>query len=153
MFKRIEAFIKDALGDGEAEGRDRHDIKLASAALLIHSAMADGIQTADEAQALRDILMRRFELSSEETQILLDEAQTLEKNAVDIHGFTRVLHANLNRDERLEFVRLLWELTHADTKIDYSEQTLVTLIAQLLHVEVHEAVALRQSVTAPGNSS
>ena len=152
MFKKIEALIKEALKAEAPEDLDRHDVKLASAALLIHCAKSDGVKSADEDQLLSDILMQRFELSPAETQSLLDEAEAREADAVDAYGFARVLHKNLDRDERLEFVRLLWQLTHADNTIDHNEQSTVMLVAHLLHVEVHEAVALRQSVSKPGEA-
>jgi uncharacterized tellurite resistance protein B-like protein len=147
MFRQIETFITDLLGENSPKTLDEQEVRVACAALLVHCAKADGYQSEDEEQKLREILTKRFKLSSADTDTLIEEAQKREEDAVDIHTFTRILHANLDRDGRHQIVRFLWEITHADGNIDHNERSIVTLVASLLHVEVQDAVALRQDVT------
>jgi uncharacterized tellurite resistance protein B-like protein len=45
-------------------------------------------------------------------------------------------------------VQLLWEIADADGLIDSDERRMVSLTAQLLDVEVHDAVAARQAAQA-----
>ncbi len=146
MLRNIETFINDLLGDDPPQSIDEEETQVACAALLVHCARADGHQSVEEERSMREILTKRFQLSSEETEELIKIASQQEKDAVDLHRFTRVLHENLDREGRLEIIRLLWALTHADGKIDHDERSVVTLVAQLLHVEVHDAVALRREV-------
>ena len=146
MIRSIETFINDLLGDDPPQSLDEDHVQVACAALLVHCTRADGHQSEDEDRSLREILTKRFALSAKETEELIMVAARREKEAVDLHRFTRVLHENLDRDGRFEIVRLLWEITHADGKIDHSERSVVTLLAQLLHVEIHDAVALRRAV-------
>ena len=147
MLRQIETFITDLLGDSPPQTLDEQEIRVACAALLVHCAKADGHQSEDEEQKLREILTRRFKLSSGETDTLIQEARRREADAVDIHRFTWVLHKNLDRAGRREIIRLLWEITHADGNIDHNERSVVTLVARLLHVEMQDAVSLRQDVT------
>lgn len=146
MFLKIENFITDLLGENPPQNLDEQAIRLACAALLVHCAKADGYQSDEEGKMLRQILTRRFKLSSDDTETLIQEAEKREEDAVDVHRFTRVLHANLDRDGRHEIVRLLWEITLADGNIDYDERSMVTLVAGLLDVETQDAVALRHEV-------
>ena len=107
MLRQIETFITDLLGDSPPQTLDEQEIRVACAALLVHCAKADGHQSEDEEQKLREILTGRFKLSSGETDTLIQEARRREADAVDIHRFTRVLHKNLDRAGRRDIIRLL----------------------------------------------
>ena len=125
------------------------DCRIACAALLVHCAKADGHQSPAEDKKLREILRDQFTLSTDDVETLIERASKQQADAVDLHRFTRVIHQNLDRDGRKAVVRSLWEITHADGTIDHEERSIVTLIARLLHVEIRDAVSLRQSVVAP----
>ncbi|MFM1815147.1 MAG: hypothetical protein RLZ98_1842 [Pseudomonadota bacterium] len=147
MLKDIRNFISDLIGEAVPAVLDGEEERVACAALLVHAARIDGgLSEAEEAKA-REILAGRFGLTSEETDTLISEAAAREAEAVDVHRFTRVLYRHLDREGRKEIVRLLWEITHADGSIDHEERGVVGLVARLLHVEVHDAVALRRSVS------
>ncbi|MBU2533898.1 MAG: TerB family tellurite resistance protein [Alphaproteobacteria bacterium] len=148
MLRRIQTFIDDILSDeGNKRSLGEDEVRVACAALLVHCARADGHQSAEEVVTLRQILADRYALTEEETQSLIEVAEQREADAVDVHRFTWLLHNHLDRDGRLEVIRLLWEISHADSSIDHDERSLVNLVAGLLDVELADAVALRRSVT------
>ncbi len=95
---------------------------------------------------MRAVLAERYSLSAEDVRALIDDAEQRAANAGDLHKFTWVLHQNLDRDGRLEVVRLLWEIGHADDNIDHDERAAVNLVASMLDVELADAVALRRRV-------
>lgn len=148
MLRKIETFFNRILNETESQVLGAHEIEIASAALLVHCAKADGEQSAEETAHLKSVLRDRFNLSQEEIDSVIEAAEAREREAIDLHRFTRVLHKNLDRDARIDMVRLLWEIADADGRIDNDERRMVSLTAHLLDVQVHDAVAARQAVQA-----
>ena len=153
MLKQFQDLIGGILSGGETEALKGDDVRIACAALLVHCAKADGVQSPEENAKLREVLSVHYEMSDSDTQALIDQATAREAEAADIHNFTRVLHKSLDRKGRLEVVRLLWEISNADQSIDHDERLLVHLVAGLLDVEMHDVVALRRSVSGRGSTS
>lgn len=150
MLAKLETFLK-SLTSGEADAAAKlepDEVRVASAALLVHVARADGDQSARENTVMRDVLARRFELEGTDAETVITAASAEHDRAVDTHTFTRVLHENLDFDQRREIIRMLWEVADADGTIDSDEKNAVSLAATLLHVEPHEAVALRRDVAS-----
>ena len=148
MLRKIELFFNRILNEGENKKLDAHEIEIASAALLAHCAKADGEQSAEEAAHLKTVLGKKFDLTPAEVDSVIEAAEARERDAIDLHQFTRVLHRSLDRDARIHMVQLLWEIADADGRIDSDERRMVSLTAQLLDVEVHDAVAARHAAQA-----
>lgn len=146
MLKQFKALLDDVLSDQKPTGLSDEEVQIACAALLVHCALADGHKSEVEDAKLRAVLAERYSLSAEDVRALIDDAEQRAADAGDLHKFTWVLHQNLDRDGRLEVVRLLWEIGHADDNIDHDERAAVNLVASLLDVELADAVALRRRV-------
>jgi uncharacterized tellurite resistance protein B-like protein len=151
MLKKIQSLVSGILGEMDTSRLAADDVKVACAALLVHCAKADGEKSPEEVASMRKILAERYQLTSDETDSLIELAAEHEAHGSDIHKFTRVLHQNLDRDGRLEVVRLLWEICNADNHIDHDEKSVTNLVASLLHVETADAVALRRLVQNGGD--
>lgn len=150
MLKHFKALIDDVLADNKPTGLSDDEVQLACAALLVHCAWADGDKSDAEDAKLREILGERYGLDRADTDTLIADAEQRVADTGDLHKFTWVLHQHLDRDGRLEVVRLLWEIGHADANIDHDERAAVNLVASLLDVEIADAVALRRRVERRG---
>jgi len=148
MLRNIEVFFNRLLNETEGLKLDGREIQIATAALLAHCARADGEQSAEETAHLKAVLGERFSLTAPEIDSVIEAADKRERDAIDLHRFTRVLHRSLDRDARIHMVQLLWEIADADGLIDSDERRMVSLTARLLDVEVHDAVAARQAAQA-----
>jgi uncharacterized tellurite resistance protein B-like protein len=148
MLLKIEQFLIDLVSEKEPRKLDEVQLRIASAALLVHCARADGHQSSDEKTRLRTLMKERFDLPSEEIEAIIATAEQQEREAIDLHRFTRILHKHLDRDECKRMVQLLWEMADADGKIDNDERQIVSLTAHLLGVEVQDSVAARQAAVA-----
>ena len=145
MFRRFESLFNDLFEGDSAPTLDDAQLRVVTAALLVHCANADGDRSAAEDKTLRNILRQHFALSDTDINDVITAAETQERDAVDLHRFTRVLHQRLDRDGRQRMVGWLWEIANADGTIDADEKRVVSLAAQLLDVEVRDSVALRQA--------
>ena len=124
------------------------ELRLASAALLVHASIIDGKVDASERQKLKELLRQRFDLGDEEVRRLVHEAGMEESELVDLYGFTSVLCRELDQDGRRRIVEMLWEVAMADGAVHEFESNLVWRAAELLGVSTRDRVTLRQAVAA-----
>lgn len=149
MFDKIKKLFEDLTGEGgEERDLDAEQMRVAAAALLVHAIHVDGDVDRAESEKLRDILCSRFEISKDDAQRLIAEAELKEKDSVDLYGFTSVISRNLDQEGRQKIVEMLWEVVLADGVIHEFENNLVWRSAELLGVSTRDRVRLRKDVEA-----
>lgn len=120
--------------------------RLAVAALLVHLAAVDGQVKDEERAAVRGALMDYYELDESEVDRLMAEATRRDGEAVDFYRFTSSL-ASLDEAERIEIVRMMWQVVFADEKNHELEDNMVWRIAELIHVPARQRTILRNQMS------
>ncbi|MFG1360005.1 tellurite resistance TerB family protein [Xanthobacter pseudotagetidis] len=147
MFRALSDFITEITGgEREVVAFADSDYRLAAAALLVHVMSIDGAVTAEEQAILKDILARRFDLSPEDTEALLDLAIAKDAEAVDLYAFTSVLNRALDDEGRRRIVEMMFEVAYADGGLSEFEDNLVWRAAELLNVGSRERTRIRREV-------
>lgn len=121
----------------------REPLDLAIAALLVELARADFSESSEELAAIRHLLHKRFGMSDEALDQLLAQATRRADRAVSLHEFTHRLNIELPEADKLAIVEMLWQVSHADGRIDKHEEHLVRRIAGLLHISDRDRVRLK----------
>jgi uncharacterized tellurite resistance protein B-like protein len=116
--------------------------KLAVAALLVHLAAIDGSVSEVERTALRGTLMDYYSLSEAEVDKLVLEATRRDQESVDFYRFTSAL-SSLDDSEKLEIIRMMWQVVFADKKNHELEDNMVWRIAELIGVSARDRTVLR----------
>ncbi len=148
MLSALKQFLKQVTyGDEGKKTFAEDDHRLAAAALLFHVISVDGIVDDVERDKLEEVLKRTYELSDEETAELIAAAQDRDNEAVDLYGFTSVLKRNLDADERLKIVELMWEMVYADGVVHEFEDNTIWRVAELLGVSSRDRLSLRRKVS------
>ena len=124
----------------------KEPLELATAALLLELARSDFSESADEVEAIKHLLQRRFGLQEEALNTLFDDAARRADTAVSLHEFTHRLSRELPENDKLEIVEMLWRVSHADGRIDKHEEQLIQRIAGLLHISDRDRVRLKLKV-------
>jgi len=119
------------------------DLTRAVCALLIAAARADGQFDADEARTVAGLVARRFELSPEETAALVTAVAG--ERQLDLYPVTRWLMEHADRDQRLEVVRLMWQVVYRDGRLEDREDQLMKRIGKLLHITHKDLIAIKLS--------
>jgi uncharacterized tellurite resistance protein B-like protein len=119
--------------------------RLAVAALLVHLAAVDGTTRPEEQAAIRSALMEYYELDASEVEQLLEEATRRDSEAVDFYRFTSAVTA-LPEEERIEIIRMMWQVVFADDKNHELEDNMVWRIAELIGVSARQRTVLRQQM-------
>ena len=116
--------------------------RLAVAALLVHLAAIDGTVKPEEREALRGALQDFYELSESQVEHLITEATHHDNESVDFYRFTSAL-SSLDTEERIEIVRMMWQVVFADEKNHELEDNMVWRIAELIGVSARDRTKLR----------
>ncbi len=144
MFDRFLDFLNQLPGGGsDGEETDRDDPRVAAAALLIHVMDADGERTSEERDMLVKLLSDSYGLQGAELDRVMAAGEEADRDAVDLYGFTSVLDRSLDRDGKLAFIALMWDMVYSDGVLHEVEDNLVWRVAELIHVEGEQRIGLR----------
>lgn len=123
--------------------------RLAVAALLVHLAAVDGSVEPAERAAIANALETHYGLAPDELDRLTAEARRQDAEAVDFYRFTAML-SRLELSERLEIIRMMWEVVFADKQNHELEDNMVWRIAELIGVSARDRTVLRSRVRKAG---
>lgn len=148
MLKRLREmitgnFVKSVEGTEERE----HALRLATATLLVEVVRADQEEAVVEEEVVLKQLGNFFDLSKEETSLLVQAAEQEADYAVSLQSFTRELHENLTIKEKHLVIEMLWRVALADSKLDKYEDYLVRKVADLLYVPHQDLIRIRNRVS------
>ena len=121
------------------------DPKLAVAALLVHLAQVDGTVDEAEKQAVRGALQDFYGMDEEAVRELIHQARRTDAEAVDFYRFTSVLKT-LDEKQRLEIIRMMWQVVFADKQNHELEDNMVWRIAELIGVSARDRTTLRKQM-------
>jgi len=148
MLKQITSLLERLAEPKSAAALGEEDLRIASAALLVHAMAVDGTITEGEAGRLRGLIAGHFELAPKEVDRLLIKAERQERDAIDIYRFTSVLRDSLPIERKREIIAMMWRVVFADGKLEALEDNLIWRTAELLAVPARDRVQLKQMARA-----
>jgi len=108
----------------------------------------DGHFDDDERTVVLNLLEQRFELSGEDAQNLLDEAEAAIAEANELYTLTRTVKERFDQDQRIELIEMLWEVAYADDEVHDYEANLIRRLSGLLYVSDRDSGEARKRVAA-----
>ncbi len=147
LWTTVKDFVEKFSDSGDKTvdlGED--EVRLLAAALLVHATVVDGEVDKRDEKALRDVLLRGFNLDQVQVGKLITQATEKEKEAVDLHGFTNVLTRRLDQESRMEIVGMLCEVINNDGVKHELEGKLAWRVAHSLGITPKDWVKLRKKV-------
>ena len=131
----------------EVQPRQQHDpLRLATAAVLLDIAYADGQFTPAEDGNVVGFLSKRFELSPDDARELLEAADEIRRKTVDHFALTHYIRKNAPLSERIDIVKTMWHLVYSDGHVEEYEGYLVRKLADLLGLEHHVMIEAKSAV-------
>lgn len=155
MFDKFFSFL-DTLGDGGKSKVDAYspdDPRLSATALMYHVIHADGVLRKVESERLEEFVRAENEIDGNELRKFLKAAEAACDEAVDLYRFASSLMRNLDKEQRLHLIELLWELVYSDGERHELEDNVVWRISELLGIDSRERVTLRQRVESRADKS
>ena len=149
----ITRFFEEFLMPGEivSETDDSHDVRFATATLLMEVSRSDNDFQEIEREAIIDILVKLFDFSETEVNELIDLAEDAADEAHDLYSFTRLINEHYDYAAKKQLVNNLWEVAFADGRIDAFEEHIIRRISGLVHLANEDFV--RAKILARESSS
>ncbi|SMN12012.1 hypothetical protein SPBRAN_215 [uncultured Candidatus Thioglobus sp.] len=130
----------------DAEEDEQHQLKLATAALLIGMMHQDHQVGKEEIKAVKMALKEKFSLTEDECNKLFVLAEKQYAEAVDYHQFTHLIAKNFTQTEKIKVIELLWSIAYADKCLDALEEHMVRKIADLIYVSHKDFLQTKHKV-------
>lgn len=134
MIERIRAFFRDQVLDARRTATPLDGLRRATAALLVEIMVTDRLLDDAEIEHIRELLARRFQLSTAEALELIGLARQEVAEATSLYQFTGLVNEHFSAQDKYDLVRQLWEVAYADGVLNKREEALIRQIAELLHL-------------------
>ena len=131
---------KSSLPPGESKSKK---LQVATAALLVEIAEADGDFTDDERKRIIDLMKAEFNLDDECVKELLDLSEKKVKDSISVYEFTSVINESFNQQEKLDLIKNLWRIIYQDGKLDSHEDRLIKIIGSTMNLEHRDVIGAK----------
>lgn len=145
MLNAIKSFFEKNISSQNESGLD-HQLKMATAALLIEMMHQDDQVDDQEIEATKKALQEKFELTDNECQEIFNLARAELAEAVDYHQFTRLIKNEFSQKQKIKVIELLWSVAYADAHLDSLEEHMVRKIADLIYVSHKDFMQAKHKV-------
>lgn len=142
MLNWLKSMFSGQAAPAKEAGRTS-DPKTAAAALLVETALSDGIYADIEGTRIIDVLKSTFNVDDATATEILCEAEDLAEQATGAHQYTRLVKS-LSEEERTRFVEGLYYVSFADGEKCPYEDAFVRHVASLLHVRDRDRAEARK---------
>lgn len=143
------ARILDGLMGRTSQPQPRYQqdpLRLATAAILLDIAYADGTFTPAEDGDVGKFLSEKFALDAGDARELLEAADEIRKKTVDHFALTHYVRKNSSLEDRVEIVKTMWRIVYSDGALTDYEGYLVRKLADLLGLEHHVMIEAKSAV-------
>ena len=120
----------------------------AAAGLLIEAAVMDGVFDTTERIRIEKLLVKRFDLPTEEITDILEAAEEATAERVELHTITKIVREHFDEAERIEMIEMLWAVVYADGELEDFEANLMRRVTGLLYVSDRDSGEARKRVLA-----
>ena len=148
MHDLLKKFLKKNTADSPApQGNNNNSrIEVASCALLLEMANADGEFSEIERENIINLFKKDFNLSDEDVQELIEATNKELKESIDLWHFTNLINVNYSTQEKIRVIETVWRVIYSDGKLDVHEDYLVHKLATLLKLTHKELIDAKLKV-------
>ena len=150
MFEYVRKILSDSenveTGNSESNKSKRNSelqLQVATAAVFLEMAKADGTYTVDERKSVVKGLKNQFDLDDKYVEELLRLSEERVNDSISIYEFSNVINQNFSDEDKFELLKNLWRLIYADERLDGYEDRLMKIIAGMLMMEHQQIISAK----------
>lgn len=147
MFNSLTSMFKQLIEGQDLSKNQGTSPNVAIASLLCEVAGADHQINESERVAKLQLLQRLLDLDEEQAKVLLEQAEPKVEQSVSLYDFTSQLR-DLSQPVRIDLIKAMWEVAHADGEIDPIEDSVIRKTAELLYVDHSDFIKTKLNVLA-----
>ncbi|MEZ9391468.1 TerB family tellurite resistance protein [Vibrio splendidus] len=145
MFNSLTSMFKQLIEGQDLSKNQGASPNVAIASLLCEVAGADHQINESERVAKLQLLQRLLGLDEEQAKVLLAQAEPKVEQSVSLYDFTSQLR-DLSQPVRIDLIKAMWEVAHADGEIDPIEDSVIRKTAELLYVDHSDFIKTKLNV-------
>ncbi|UPR46338.1 TerB family tellurite resistance protein [Vibrio cyclitrophicus] len=145
MFNSLTSMFKQLIEGQDLSKNQGTSPNIAIASLLCEVAGADHQINESERVAKLQLLQRLLNLDEEQAKVLLAQAEPKVEQSVSLYDFTSQLR-DLSQPVRIDLIKAMWEVAHADGEIDPIEDSVIRKTAELLYVDHSDFIKTKLNV-------
>ncbi|MDH4220916.1 MAG: TerB family tellurite resistance protein, partial [Candidatus Aminicenantes bacterium] len=92
------------------------------------------------------ILQKKFDLSTEDIEELMEMASKRREESIDLWQFTHLINETYTKEEKIKIVEAAWRIIYADDKLDKYEDHFVHKLAKILQLKHNELIEAKLRV-------
>ncbi len=144
MFDMIKKILTTSPSKDANAETSQQRLQVATCALFVEMAMIDGDFSNEERTSILNIMNDLFDVTTEQTQEIIEAASAEVDNSIDSWYFTNLLNTSFSKPERVTIVEYLWKLVLADGHMDKHEAYLTKKVSGLLKLSHEEFISAKQ---------
>ena len=117
-------------------------------ALLVEAASVDGNIGEEEKSHISLILRKQLNLEETKANVILNEAIIKSQDQIEIWSKTHDIRKEMDYEERLKIVELMWEIVLVDEVLDVFESQLMRRVAGLFFVSDYDSGSCKKRAIA-----
>ena len=117
--------------------------QVATAALLVEIAKADGDFSEDERKRIINLMKKDFDLDDECVDELMELSEQKVRDSISVYEFTSVINETFSQSEKYELLKNLWRIIYEDGKLDSHEDRLIKIIGSTMNIEHKDIIAAK----------
>jgi uncharacterized tellurite resistance protein B-like protein len=131
----------------ESQEKDETErIQVATCIILLEVAKSDDEFSSIEKATLKAVLKKKFEISAEAVEELMEMASKKREESIDLWQFTNLINQNYTKEEKKKIVESAWRVIYADEKLNGYEDHFVHKLAKLLQLEHSELIEAKLKI-------
>jgi uncharacterized tellurite resistance protein B-like protein len=117
--------------------------QIATAALLIEIAKADGDFSDEERNRIIELMKNYFELDDDLVDELLELSEQKVNDSISVYEFSSIINESFTNQEKFELMKNLWRVIYEDGKLDSHEDQLIKIIGGTLNLEHKDVIGAK----------
>lgn len=120
---------------GKPDNKESRKLEVATAALFVEMAKADGEFTIEERNKIIKVMKNTFDLDKECVQDLIELSEEKIKESISLYEFTSIINEKFSNDEKFALMKNLWKLIYIDENLNMYEDHLAKKIGGMLNLD------------------
>lgn len=147
MFNLKNKLLKTPESDSVSQEQEEFErIQIATCIILLEVAKSDDEFSSIEKTTVSAILKRKFKLSAEAAEELMEIAGRKREDSIDIWEFTHLVNKNYSREKKSKIVEAAWQIIYSDEKLDKYEDHFVHKLAKLLQLDHDDLIEAKLKI-------
>jgi uncharacterized tellurite resistance protein B-like protein len=113
---------------------------LYASCLMLEIAKADQKVKREELIIIKEILVDYFNISKDDASEIIRNSYEELKDSIDIFKYANFLNHELTYEDKVDFVRCIFEVGYSDGKLHYLELHYIKTISRLLNIEKNDLI-------------